>query len=510
MNICAKCKTNFEITKKDQDFYEKISVPSPTFCPPCRNQRRMSFRNEMHLYQRSCDLCQKSILSIYEATKPFPVYCHDCWWSDKWDPRDFSQEYDETLPFFLQLHTLFSKVPHLGNVTAHCENCEYTNFTNYSKNCYLIFGGHDSEGCYYGWRVINCHNCLDCLQIYNSQYCYECIDCDQCYELAFSQDCSNCSNSAFLYDCRNCQDCLFSTGLRTKQFCIFNKQYSQEEYEKEKQKFQFGSRKFLEEAKNHYHTFVKNHFSHNNFLINCEDVSGQHLINCKNVRASFNSKNVHDGAYLEACEDLKDALDCTFTGWPAEIIYEGISNGVNCYNCKFCDTTWSCLNSEYCSSCHHSKELFGCFGLHSKNSYCILNKQYSPDDYQTLKTKIIENMKLQKEYGEFFPENLSPVAYNETVANDFHPLSKEAAIAQGFHWKEENIKDYKNQTYTVPDQINDVHSEILKETLACSTCNKNYKITAQELEFHKRYHLPIPKNCFHCRHKTRMGIRHSI
>lgn len=508
MEICSKCENNFEITHQDQVFYDKIKVPEPTLCPECRNQRRMSFRNERHLYQRKCDLCAKTFLSIYKANRAFPVYCYDCWWSDKWDAQNFGQTYDGSRSFFEQLNELFNKVPHLGIVTAYCENSDYANYTNYSKNCYLVFGCHAAEDCYYGWRMHDGLQCVDCLQIDKSKYCYDCVDCDECYSLFFSQDCSHCNDSAFLYDCKSCQDCLFSAGLRNKQYCIFNKQYSKEAYEKEKRKLDLGSDKSLLLAREKFQKFLQNYPRRATFILNSENVSGDHIINSKNVHLGFNIKNIHDGAYLESCEDLKDAMDCTFCGWPAELNYEGISAGcVNAYNCKFCDTSWSNINIEYCNSCHHSKELFGCFGLRRKNEYCILNKQYAPSEYFELKKQIIDDMISRKEYGEFFPLKLSPFAYNVTVANDYYPLSKLDALEKGFTWQESDPKDYKTQTYVVPDYIRDVPDTITREVLACERCRKNYKIVIQELQFYKKFNLSIPRRCFNCRHQDRMNQR---
>jgi hypothetical protein len=46
------------------EFYEKVSpifkgrkysIPTPQLCPECREQRRISFRNERKLYKRKCD-----------------------------------------------------------------------------------------------------------------------------------------------------------------------------------------------------------------------------------------------------------------------------------------------------------------------------------------------------------------------------------------------------------------------------------------------------------------------
>ncbi|MFA6550674.1 MAG: hypothetical protein WCT36_04970, partial [Candidatus Gracilibacteria bacterium] len=68
-----------------------------------------------------------------------------------------------------------------------------------------------------------------------------------------------------------------------------------------------------------------------------------------------------------------------------------------------------------------------------------------------------------------------------------------------------NKKDYKKQTYIIPDQITQIPSSITNETLACEVCEKNYKITSQELEFYKKLNLPIPHSCYLCRHKTRMA-----
>jgi hypothetical protein len=99
---CKHCNSSFEITDKDLEFYDKISpsfpspdsmesglgkykIPSPTLCPDCRQQRRLSFRNERKLYKRKCDATGKLIISMYSPDKKFKVYDNDFWWSDKCD-----------------------------------------------------------------------------------------------------------------------------------------------------------------------------------------------------------------------------------------------------------------------------------------------------------------------------------------------------------------------------------------------------------------------------------------
>ncbi len=502
---CTKCSAEFSIREEDQKFYTKISVPSPTLCPDCRLQRRLSFRNERSLYKRPCNLCHKSFLAIYDENVPFPVYCYDCWWSDKWDVRDYGVEYKTGELFSAQIEKLFQKVPHLGIVTAHCENCDYANFTNYSRNSYLVFGCYAVEDCAYNWRSHNSVQCLECVQIDRCEYCFECIDCTDSYNLFFSQDCSNCSDSAFLYDCKSSKNCLFSSGLRNAEYYIFNKKLSPQDFEQEKAKLNLNSSNSLEKLLQKFSDFVGTVYKKNTFVLNSERVVGDHIINSKNIHQGFHLMHLEDSAYVDYCEDLKDSWDCTFSGWPAELCYESISAGVNCYNTKFSSTCWSCVNSEYCESCHHSSDLFGCFGFRSKGQYCILNRQYSKEDYTNLRYSIIEEMKKTGEYGEFFRYSISPFAYNETIANEFFPLTKEEALRVGFKWKDINQKEYQPATLQLPDNLKETSDTVIKEILVCESCEKNYRIIDSELKFYRKFNIALPRKCFDCRHKARMS-----
>lgn len=60
--ICQNCKRNFIIYPEDFEFYEKMKVPAPTFCPECRLQRRLAWRNERSLIEENA-ICAERILS---------------------------------------------------------------------------------------------------------------------------------------------------------------------------------------------------------------------------------------------------------------------------------------------------------------------------------------------------------------------------------------------------------------------------------------------------------------
>jgi DNA-binding NarL/FixJ family response regulator len=73
-------------------------------------------------------------------------------------------------------------------------------------------------------------------------------------------------------------------------------------------------------------------------------------------------------------------------------------------------------------------DCFGCVGL-QKKQYCILNKQYSKENYFGLKSKIIEHMQKTGEWGEFFPASQSLFAYNESIAHqEYYPLKDRAEM----------------------------------------------------------------------------------
>ncbi|MBI5622039.1 hypothetical protein HY933_04230 [Candidatus Falkowbacteria bacterium] len=172
----------------------------------------------------------------------------------------------------------------------------------------------------------------------------------------------------------------------------------------------------------------------------------------------------------------------------------------------FCSQNWKNSNNVYCDLCVGGGDCFGCVGL-INYKYCILNKQYDKEEYERVVVKIIRHMQQTGEWGEFFPSILTPFAYNESVAYEYFPLTKEAVLAKGWRWRDEERKNYQPQIYVVPDKIGEVKDDILNSVLACIHCGKNYKIIPQELEYYRQYDICIPQQCPDCRHLSRMALR---
>lgn len=214
-----------------------------------------------------------------------------------------------------------------------------------------------------------------------------------------------------------------------------------------------------------------------------------------------------DVRYSELLFKAKDCCDVSSFGEGIEEIYEVTTAGLNSHSSAFSfGVVLSSSNIFYSDLTYSSKNCFGCVSL-NRNEYCILNKQYSKDEYGKMVAKIIDYMVKTEEWGEFHPSSLSPVVYNESIAFDYFSLTKEEALEKGFKWKDKENKDYLPQKYIVSQTLGEVPDSIINEVLACDECGKNYKIVEMELGFYRKVHTPIPKKCPDCRHKARLQLK---
>ncbi|MBI4231795.1 hypothetical protein HY605_01070 [Candidatus Peregrinibacteria bacterium] len=102
---------------------------------------------------------------------------------------------------------------------------------------------------------------------------------------------------------------------------------------------------------------------------------------------------------------------------------------------------------------------------------------------------------------------MSPFGYNQTVAQEYFPLTKQEALERGFHWKDTDIRTPQPQTFNIPDDIQKVPDSIVQFPLACEQCKKKFKIIPQELKFCRNKNLPLPRKCPDCRHLQRLASK---
>ena len=550
-NPCRQCNAVFEISANDVKFYDEISpvfggkkylIPAPSLCPDCRMQRRNAWRNERKFYKRTCDLCKKTILAMYDSNARMPVYCLDCWWSDDWDAMQYGRDFDFSRSFFEQFDDLRNQVPHFSLSVLHStmENSDYCNHAGFLKNCYLLFNSDTSEKCMYGKGINRCFDCIDCFKVYDCQACYEAINCNNCSFSTFlldSYNCDSCHFSANLVGCRNCFGCV---NLRNKEYYFFNEKLTREEYEKRVSEIR---KKPLEHIQAKFLNFRAEQVAKWMQEKNTENCTGEYLVNSKNCFNCFDCEFLEESKY---CTDLKKGdkvsfknHDISYFGLGIDFSYECSVGGYNANHTVFCENVWQGNDIFYSQLCmQSSNNLFGCIGL-KHASYSILNKKYSKEEYEKMVPRIISHMckdvrahgasaqaseigsrgsqlseaeLTNKEWGEFFPVSMSPFGYNETTAFECYPLEKESVIKKGWKWKIEKEPDYSGVTKILPtDQLPSdiglVTDDILQSCIRCAESGKLFKIQVMELAFYRKMNLPLPKFHPDIRHFRRLALR---
>lgn len=524
--ICQNCKKDFIIESEDFNFYGKMQVPVPTFCPDCRFQRRLLFRNNRVFYKHVCTLCRKEIIGLYHKDSPCVIYCYDCWFSDKWDVMSYERDYDFSIPFFSQFQSLQKAVPRANLYRDNFVLSDYCNYGLDFKECYLLFGGRGNERVYFGNQVVDSRDSLDIAFCEKVELSYENFECMRANKLFFSRYSQDCVDSSYLVDCRNCINCFGCVGIVNKQYYIFNQQYTKEEYDKFIKKYQGNYEKHLESLKKLQELELE--FPHRYARIyKSINSDGDDLSETRNTRHSFSSRQTEDSKYLFYIRSrAKDCYDTSFQGWNSELVYE-IAHGFGGSNIAFGLRSIFNQDTRYNEECRDCSNIFGCEGLRKKQ-YCILNRQYTKEEYEALVPKIIKHMNAMPyvdkmghvyKYGEFFPAELSPFAYNETIAQEYFPLTKEEALAKGYLWQDGEARNYKIdiENKDIPDDIKDVNDDIANKVIACrheggckEQCTEAFKIIPEELKFYKRINLPLPRLCPNCRHYARIGLRNPL
>ena len=530
---CQSCKMQFTIEPVDFEFYGKIKVPPQTFCNDCRLQRRMSWRNERALYRRKCMAPGHSedLISNFAPEKPYIVYDQDYWWSDGWDPMDYGRDYDFSKPFFTQWLELKRAVPHQNVSNSRAENSEYCNVNDKSKDCYLISAAFENENVMYSNRVSRNKDTLDCYFVNRSEGCYDDVICMDSFKLFFSQESENCADSAFLYDCHNCIDCFGCTNLRKKQYYFFNEPCTREKYLQKIKEYDLGSFAAQERARARFEELKRKAIRRYASVLKAENSIGDNLYEAKNCTNCFDFWKVENCKNVVWGLELKDTYDSgPGVGAGSELMYETFDQVANS-NVFFTSVVYDSSFVQYSFNCYNSNDLFGCFGL-KKKQYCILNKQYTKEEYERLVPKIIEHMNAAPyidakgrtyRYGEFFPAELSPFGYNETVAQEYFPRTKEEALAQGFAWRENEARHYgiTKKAEDLPDHIKDVPDSIINDLISCAhgsppaggcndQCTVAFKIMPAELYFYRRMNLALPRLCPNCRHYGRLRSRNPL
>ncbi|EKE27929.1 MAG: hypothetical protein ACD_3C00125G0003 [uncultured bacterium (gcode 4)] len=526
--ICKKCSRNFSITDKDLEFYDMVSpsfpnpgssesglkkhlISPPTLCPSCRQQRRLTFRNERNLYKRKCDLTGKDIISIYSPDKKSIVYEESEWWSDRWNPFDYGQDFDFSRSFFSQFEDLMKAVPRMSLSNGNNEDSAYNNDTWNCKNTYLCFFSSKIENSFYINGSFAVKDSMDIGWSKDIENSYECFNCSNMFKCTVCISSDNCRDVHYSYDCNNCQDCFGCVWLKNKSFCLLNVQLEEKQY-REKLEEIYKNNKISEIIwlVDNLRKRLPVKYANIENSINC---IWDYIYSSNDSRFCYEIEGINKGKYLSQCSRWNDMFDCD-NSWGEGWIYFEDMCVYDSFRTIFTSTSSKWSDLLYCDNCYSSSDLFWCIWLRNAK-YCILNKEYSKEQYFEMVPKIIDHMKKDSEWWEFFPSSMSPFWYNETSAFEYFPIERDDAInrvaTDWFNWS-----TYENPAPQVskvipasklPDNINDIPDDILNWAVECEVTNRPFRIIKQELEFYRKHELSVPKRHPDQRHLDRMALR---
>jgi hypothetical protein len=319
-----------------------------------------------------------------------------------------------------------------------------------------------------------------------------------------------------------------SANLRNREYVINNRQLDKNQYEKKMDNYELNRYSVQKSLVQEFGSLKKRALCKYANILKSTEAIGDNIISSKKVYKSFDIRDSENISYSARVLAVKDSMDVNNAGCNCELFYEGMNIGLNDGRYKFSVDCWDgCFDIQYCDLCMGCLNSFGCVGMRKKQ-YCILNKQYTKEEYETFVPKIIEHMNdmpyIDKKdrvykYGEFFPPEISPFAYNETVAQDYIPLTDKDAVERGFNWHDTSERNYKTTISwkDLPDTIQEVSGSITGEIISCAhenkcnhQCTGAFKIVKDELNFYKQMNLPLPRLCPNCRHYERLKQRNPL
>ena len=499
--LCRVTGETFEVTESERAHLVNLAgahpialgdLPLPDTCPQEFLRQFTAWGNLLNIFRSKSCLSGTPQLSRYNPDLVPRICTPEEFWSDAVDNCDFGRPYDFSRPFFDQMRELLQQVIFLPLNVTQCEGSEYINGAFGTKNSYLSFGIYNSEECLYCYMVRNCVDCIDCLDAIRCESCYDCHNIRNCHACRSCLLCTSCSDCVLCEDCFGCRNCALSFGLRNQEYCVRNIPVGKKKYEEflaqqglqSRTNFEFARRSFRDELK--ASGFIAT------TLINEENSSGQFMTNVKDVYSSFYTHTAHDCGHIFLSHDCSDFWRGIAES--ATLGYQSLSY-LHAYGSYNCYTDFGGAYNMYClfiyNSCQHC---FGSVGL-KKKSYCILNKEYSKDEYFDLLPRIISHMKYTAECGRFFPPHLAPHYNQQAFCDDWlQPIPIEEVRKRGYR---EGYYDYHSVVETVdankiPDDIENFTPLITDRTYKCLVTGKLFKFQPKELAFYRKFGIPPP------------------
>jgi len=423
--------------------------------------------------------------------------------------------YDFEKDFLNNFEKLFKqiKLPNIFHYKAN-ENSDFTDVAvdsknTYLSNCVVLY----SQNVLYSFMVRwECDTVLNSLFVSsNSQNIYFSRWIISSFNVFYSSYINNSNNIWFCSNLVWCCECISCNNLENQKYCINNKKLEKRDYLVKKQE--------ILKQKNNFdkyfwkiETLWKNHWSSNsnwNYIINSDNVSNWYY--------TFGTKNAKNVMFIWADKQNDNFYDVFIAGGSGRydnyaVQSTGGSDWIYCSS-----SIWYSFNIyysyflEWCSYC------IWCIWLKNK-SYCILNKEYTKEQWEKLSVKIFESMEQKWTLWEFFPAKLNPFYFNDTVAGLIWWFKKEEITKEWFMWRDEEIKiDIPDESLIISiSELSNyewfdknwnwkINPEILEKVIKIESWDY-YRIVKMEYDFLVKYWLPLPRLHWLERMKVNFGV----
>ncbi len=427
----------------------------------------------------------------------------------------YALDYDNKSDFFTNYHTLLKTVS-LQNISGSWsnENADFCDAAFGVKNGYLSFvaGAWVENIAYSAFCYIELTNIYNSLFVNStSSNIYFSAWVTNSHNIFYSKYITQSSNIWFSTNLIGCQECIICNELQNQSYCFQNKQYTKEEYFIKKNELLQDKLKFDEIYKSISENRPISYLSENAaWTFNIKDLNVEnaywtnHLSEGRNVAFSW---------WGNGCTHFYDSVDVGIDSHDFYGVCGAGENTDNIYCSIYMDRSSHIFYSWFMGDCSFC---LGCIGLKNK-SYCILNKQYSKEEWYKKVEEIFSQMEIEGTLWDFFPGKINPYYFNDTLAylidNSF---TKEEVESSGYVWRDAPINaDIPEEMTTIRStelvkyqQFNQngewrINPEILQMVIVDEKGNY-YRIVKMEYDFLMKYALPLPTT--HWLDRIKMGF----
>jgi hypothetical protein len=179
--------------------------------------------------------------------------------------------------------------------------------------------------------------------------------------------------------------------MHNKSFCIFNRQFTEAEYKEEVKKYRiWPAKKVLDEVEKIRKSLpvTQTHEANN------ENSSyGDYVYYNKNCYMCFDASYNKDSGYLYDTNRHTTCFDVTYST-ENELSCQ-IVDSTKCFNSNFVVFSKGCVDSSYIINGYDIKNCLGSVNR-SHAEYEILNRKYSPEEYERISREILEDIQRKK------------------------------------------------------------------------------------------------------------------